>query len=61
MYRNVVDTTAKHPPAIQCGKDQARLESLEAANTLLDEIQRGLQSYLELKRIAFPHFFSLER
>ena len=59
MYRNVVDATAKNPSAIQCGRDETRLQSLEAANTLLDEIQRGLQSYLELKRIAFPRFFFL--
>ena len=57
MYRSVVDATAKNPSAIQCGRDETRLQSLEAANTLLDEIQRGLQSYLELKRIAFPRFF----
>ena len=59
MYRNVVDATAKNPSAIQCGRDETRLQSLEAANKLLDEIQRGLQSYLELKRIAFPRFFFL--
>ena len=59
MYRSVVDATAKNPSAIQCGRDETRLQSLEAANTLLDEIQRGLQSYLELKRIAFPRFFFL--
>ena len=59
MYRNVVNATAKDPSAVQCGRDKTRLQSLEAANLLLDEIQRGLQSYLELKRIAFPRFFFL--
>ena len=59
IYREIMEKTEKVPGALEVARDKARLEDLEEANQLLDAIQKGLASYLEVKRIAFPRFFFL--
>lgn len=40
--------------------DQPRMtEKLQEANVLLEDIQRGLNDYLEKKRLFFPRYLGL--
>jgi dynein heavy chain len=41
-----------------CSDDEL-LKNLAEANKLLDEVQKGLNEYLETKRLAFPRFYFL--
>jgi len=59
IWRDIMSKTAEAPGAIAIGADKRQLQMLEEANQMLDEIQKGLASYLEVKRIAFPRFFFL--
>ena len=59
MYRDIMTKTEAAGACIEIARDKQRLNSLEEANDLLDEIQKGLASYLEVKRLAFPRFFFL--
>jgi hypothetical protein len=48
-----------NPLALVIARDKEQLELLVEANNMLDQIQKGLAAYLEVKRIAFPRFFFL--
>jgi len=41
------------------GADDELLKNLRDANRLLDQVQKGLNDYLETKRLAFPRFYFL--
>lgn len=41
-----------------CGK-KALLAGFQEANKMLEQIQKGLNDYLETKRMAFPRFYFL--
>ena len=59
IWRDVMRKTNQKPECITIARDKERLARLEEANQLLDKIQSGLASYLEVKRVAFPRFFFL--
>lgn len=52
LWRNQVKD-----PRVLMAADQPRMaEKLQEANTLLEDIQRGLNDYLEKKRLFFPRY-----
>jgi len=58
-WRDLMEAVSANPAALAVGADKERLSSLQDCNQMLEEIQKGLSAYLELKRIAFPRFFFL--
>lgn len=58
-WKEMMEEAVKNPACLVIAQDKGRLKMLQECNTLLDEIQKGLAAYLEVKRIAFPRFFFL--
>lgn len=58
-YRGIVSRMAKDPEVLTVTQDEELLRSLQEANAALDQVQKGLNDYLETKRLAFPRFFFL--
>ena len=58
-WREIMTEAAKNPLVLKACSQPGMLGKFQEANVLLDEIQKGLNDYLEKKRLYFPRFFFL--
>ncbi|KAM5227717.1 LOW QUALITY PROTEIN: dynein axonemal heavy chain 3 [Ctenodactylus gundi] len=58
-WKSLMSQVVKDPRVLVAGDQPRMTERLQEANTLLEDIQRGLNDYLEKKRLFFPRFFFL--
>lgn len=53
-WRAVMSATSKDPDVLHATDYPGLLKTLKYNNALLEDIQRGLNDYLEKKRLFFP-------
>ncbi|GFO33725.1 dynein heavy chain 12, axonemal-like, partial [Plakobranchus ocellatus] len=58
-WKDIMRSTTKDPRVLIACNVQGLLEKLVDSNGLLDKINKGLNAYLEKKRLFFPRFFFL--
>ncbi|WIA37814.1 hypothetical protein OEZ86_014676 [Tetradesmus obliquus] len=58
-YKDIMRRTHDRPAALQCGTTPGWLEALLVCGQTLEAVQKGLEDYLETKRVAFPRFYFL--
>ncbi|XP_032996859.1 dynein heavy chain 12, axonemal [Lacerta agilis] len=58
-WKDIMKYCAKDPKVLAATSLTGLLEKLQNCNELLDKIMRGLNAYLEKKRLFFPRFFFL--
>ncbi|KAM4697749.1 dynein axonemal heavy chain 3 [Rhinophrynus dorsalis] len=58
-WKNIMSEAVKDTRVLVVTKQENMLERLQESNVLLEDIQKGLNSYLEKKRLFFPRFFFL--
>eukprot|EP00105_Crassostrea_gigas_P043640 XP_019927788.1 PREDICTED: dynein heavy chain 12, axonemal isoform X3 [Crassostrea gigas] len=58
-WKDVMRHTTKEPKVLLATNLPGLLEKLQDSNNLLDKIMKGLNAYLEKKRLFFPRFFFL--
>lgn len=54
MWRALMKATLENTRVLIATGQKDMLKNLRECNTLLDEIQKGLNDYLEKKRLFFP-------
>jgi dynein heavy chain, axonemal len=54
QWREVMEAAFKQPGCLQVARDREKLDMLVDNNALLDDIQKGLAAFLDVKRLAFP-------
>eukprot|EP00775_Hariotina_reticulata_P007079 gene7079-7292_t len=58
-FKDIMRCTHDRPNALQCGTTPGWWEALVKCAQTLEEVQKGLEDYLEAKRVAFPRFYFL--
>ncbi|XP_075690041.1 dynein axonemal heavy chain 12 [Rhinoderma darwinii] len=58
-WREIMKHCVKDPKVLSATSLTGLLEKLQDSNLLLDKIMKGLNAYLEKKRLFFPRFFFL--
>lgn len=54
VWREVMEGAKAAPGCLAMAANAELLHTLQSANRTLEEVQRGLAAYLEIKRLAFP-------
>ncbi|XP_030068202.1 dynein axonemal heavy chain 3 [Microcaecilia unicolor] len=58
-WKDIMTEAVKDTKVVVATEQPNMLERLQESNVLLEEIQKGLNNYLEKKRLFFPRFFFL--
>ncbi|EFJ50020.1 dynein heavy chain 6 [Volvox carteri f. nagariensis] len=58
-WRRTMEKLSKNAEVLTTCADDEQLKALSEANKLLEQVTKGLNDYLETKRLAFPRFYFL--